>query len=224
MKAILFSTVVLLLGIQTSVADWVITQKTTAEGQSKEMTMKVKGDKARSDVSNDMTIIVNGATGEMAMLMHAQKTIMKMNADSMKGMIALAGNLLGGGSKPAKPVATGQKEKVGQWDAEIYTWSGSMGTGKFWVSKDFPQAAELNAIQDKIMKAMGNPQAAFAPASSDFPGVVVKSEMTMMGKTAISEMTSIKEEQLEDSIFAIPADYQEMKLPSLPAGLGGDKK
>lgn len=150
------------------------------------------------------------------MFMHAQKMMMKMNGDSMKGIMALAGQMLGKSEAPAKPVATGKMEKVGEYETEIYTWSGQLGSGKFWVAKDFKGFAELNAVQDKLMKALGNPAASFAPQNSDFPGMVVKSEMSVMGKTALSELVSVNTQDVDEAVFKAPEGYQEMKMPALP--------
>jgi hypothetical protein len=91
-----------------------------------------------------------------------------------------------------------------------------LGSGKFWVAKDFPGFAELNAVQDKLMKAMGNPAASFAPQNSDFPGMVVKSEMNVMGKSVLSELVSVAKDPVDEAIFKAPEGYQEMKMPTLP--------
>ena len=207
----------LIFSVQQSVqADWTLVQKTVTDGKADEMVIKVKGDKTRADIGKQMSMISDVATGEIVMFMHEQKMMMKMNGDSMKGIMALAGNLLGKGESAAKPVATGKLEKVGEHETEIFTWSGKIGSGKFWVAKDFEHFAELNAIQDKLMKAMGNPAAAMVPPNSDFPGMVVKSEMSVMGKTATSELVSAKQDVLDDSVFTAPEGYQEMKMPSLP--------
>ena len=216
MKKSLLLLAVSLVALQTSFADWVVIQKATTDGQTQEVSIKIKGDKTRMDLGQQMSMVADGAAGNMVMLMHAQKMMMKMDAESLKSMMAMAGGAMGG-SKPAdKPVATGQKEKVGSYDCEVYTWSGQIGTGKFWVAKDFPGYQELNAAQDKLMKAMGNPAAALSPQASDFPGMVIKSEMTMMGKSTVSELVSAKEEKVEDSAFALPEGYQEMKMPAVP--------
>ena len=197
-------------------ADWTIIQKNTTDGKAENMVIKVKGDKTRADVGDQMSVISDAAAGEITMFMHAQKMMMKMNGDSMKGIMALAGQMLGKGSVPSKPVATGQMEKVGEYETEIYTWNGQLGSGKFWVAKDFPGFAELNAVQDKLMKAMGNPAASFAPQNSDFPGMVVKSEMNVMGKSALSELVSVAKDPVDEAIFKAPEGYQEMKMPTLP--------
>lgn len=217
MKTPLLLTAVAVFSLQAAWADWVILQKTTTDGENQEVSIKVKGDRTRMDVGKQMTILADSATSQMTMLMHEQKMLMKMNSDMLKGVMALAGSALGADKPAAKPVATGQKEKVGAYDCEVYTWSGQLGTGKFWVAKDFKGFQELNAVQDKMMKAMGSPAAALAPQSSDFPGMVIKSEMQVMGKTSVSELVSAKEEAVDAAVFAVPAGYQEMKMPGLPS-------
>lgn len=205
--------------LATSVcADWVVVQKATAEGKTEEILVRIKGEQTRLDAGKEMSIIAGGADGQMTMLMHQQKMMMRLNADTLKSVMALAGAAFGADQAVAKPVATGAKEKIGEYDCEVFTWSGKMGTGKFWVARDFPGYQALNAAQDKLMKAMGNPASAFSPQASDFPGMVIKSEMQVMGKSSVSELVSAKEEEVEAAIFTLPTDYQEMKMPALPGG------
>ncbi len=217
MKSIVLS--LALLFTQSVFADWVMVQKSSVEGQGgpQEITIKLKADKARMDLGTQMTLLSNSTTGEMKMYLHGQKMVMNMNGDTVKSAMALAGQFLGKmDDKAGKPKATGQKEKIGNYDAEIYSWSGKLGKGKFWVAADFPNYQELNELQDKMSKAMGNPAASLAPQSSDFPGMVVKSEMEMLGKTTVTELISAKEEAVSDDVFKAPEGYQEMKLPGLP--------
>lgn len=199
-------------------ADWVIVQKTTRDGGETAMTLKIKGDQARVDMGDAMSALM-GAEG-MTMIMHQQRVMMKMDAATVKQTMEAAAKLGGvqGGGPTAKPVATGQTEKVGEWDAEIYTWEGTMGKGRFWVAKNFPKFAEINAVSDKMGKAMGSPMSGMAPQASDFPGMVVKSEMTMMGKTIVTKLVSATEQDIDAKEFAAPEGYQEMKMPSLPGG------
>jgi hypothetical protein len=216
MKTTLILAAAAFFSLHSAWADWVIIQKVTTD-QAKDMSMsiKAKGDKSRMDMGDQMSLILDSTTGDSTMFMHPQKMMMKLSADSMKGIMAMAAQQLG--SEPsAKPKATGQKEKVGEHECEIYTWEGKLGTGKFWVAKDFPNAKELNELQDKMMKSMGNPMSNLVPQNSDFPGIVVKSEMAVMGKKNVSEFVSAKQEALSDDIFKTPEGYQEMKTPGLP--------
>jgi hypothetical protein len=218
MKLFARSLLVLLLTATCASADWVIVQKTTTEGQDKETVTRIKGEQARVDVGAEMSVIA-GADG-MVVLMHAQKMLMKMDLAKMRTALEMAAKAAGplGNQPAAKPVATGQKEKVGEWEAEIYTWEGQIGKGRFWVAKDFPKFAEINAINDKLGKTMGNTMAGLAPQAADFNGMVVKSEMTMMGKNVSTLLVSAMEQEVDAKEFTAPAGYNEMKMPMLPGG------
>jgi len=215
MKTLALSFVVLVLAATLARADWVLVQKTDTAGQESLVTTKIKGDQARVDMGEKMTVIV-GSEG-MIMLMHAQKMMLKRDLASIKATVEMAGK--GVTDKPAaKPVATGQKEKIGEWDTEIFTWEGQMGKGRFWVAKDFPKHAEISAISDKLGKVVGKSMAGMSPQASDFDGMVVKSEVTIMGKSVNSSLVSAKEETVDPQEFLPPADYNEMKMPAMPGG------
>ncbi|MFN0079341.1 MAG: DUF4412 domain-containing protein [Prosthecobacter sp.] len=216
MKTFASSLVAFLFTATLASADWVLVQKTHADGQDKEMLTKIKGEQARVDMGEQMSVIV-GAEG-MLMLMHAQKVLMKMDLATMKTAMEMTAKASVPLDKQpvAKPVATGQKEKVGEWEAEIFTWEGPVGKGRFWVAKDFPKFAEINAVSDKLGKAVGNSMAGLSPQAADFNGMVVKSEMTMMGKSMTTLLVAAKEQEVEAKEFATPEGYSEMKMPAMP--------
>lgn len=205
-------------------ADWVIVQKSSAAGQERETTTRIKGAKARADVGADMSMIVDGDLGVTIMLMHQQKVVMKMDANAVKGLVDVAGKLFGSqGGAESKIKATGQKEKIGEWDAEIVTWEGKVGSGRFWVARDFPDFKEINSVSDKLSAALGNPMSSLLPKSGEFDGMVVKSETTLLGQTATTELVSVKKQEVEPSQFEVPAEYKEMKLPGFPGGASAPK-
>ncbi len=213
----LYVALALFFAAQSLHADWVIIQKTNTGGKESTMTVKIKDNMIRNDMGDKMTAIINADAGDIQMFMHDQKKLIRMNAEALKGVGAMAGKFLGDGA-PAKPKATGEKVKVGEWDTEVYTWESKMGTAKFYLAKDFPKYAELNKAMDKISKSMANPMAAMFPSATDFPGMSVKSEMTMMGKVTTTELVSAKEESVPADAFKAPEGYTEMKLPMFPGG------
>ena len=117
--------------------------------------------------------------------------------------------------------------KVGEWDTEVYTWEGTLGAGKFFVARNFPDFAKLSKIMDDMTKAMPNPMAGQVPMNTDFPGMVVKSVMKVkvMGQEvdATTELVSAKEETVDPKEFKAPEGYTEMKMPKLP-GLNAPAK
>ncbi|MCE9608776.1 MAG: DUF4412 domain-containing protein [Chthoniobacter sp.] len=200
-------------------ADLVIEQKMESAAMNGNVTMKVKGDQARMDMPNpvggNVTMLINFKSGDMVTLMHQQKMAMKLNLADVKkqqdaGQKALGVDL----AKIEKPKATGQKEKVGEYNTEIYEMNQGPIQAKMWVAKDFPNA---QAIKDQMLKfsnSMGS--AGFDPSKLDVPGMVVKSEMgTAAGKMTVT-LVKAKEEPVDEKEFVKPEGYQELEMPKLP--------
>ncbi len=200
-------------------ADIIIEQKMESAIINGNVTMKVKGDQARMDMPSplggNVTTLMNFKTGDMVTLMHQQKMAMKMNLSDVKKQQEAGQKALGvDPTKIEKPKSTGQKEKVGDYDTEIFEMNQGSLQAKMWIAKDFPNA---QAIKDQMMKlssSMGG--AGFDPSKVDVPGMVVKSEVsTPVGKMTIT-LVKAKEEAVDEAEFKQPEGYQEMKMPTLP--------
>src|SRR5580698_11472438 len=87
MKPILSSLAALFLTTALLHGDLVIVQKVEGAGQSGEQTIKIQGDKARTDLVQPVSVITDGATGDSVTLMHAQKSFLKVPAAQAKAMI-----------------------------------------------------------------------------------------------------------------------------------------
>ena len=209
----------LLLSLAAARADFVIVQKVDGLGQqSGSITVKIKDTKARAELSPQISYIIDGSTGESITLMHAQKNCLKVSAAQGKALMEQMQKTQGASGPPAKPVATGQKEKVEQWDAEIFTWSGGSLSVRYWVAKDFPNAAAIQAAMDKAQAGgLGDLSRALLPSNASFPGMVVKTEMKTKGKTIVSTIVSVKEEAVDAKEFEAPADYKELPAPAFDA-------
>src|ERR1700737_5171950 len=90
-----------------------IGQKVEGVGGGGEMTMKIKGDKMRIEVSPEITTIFDGGTGELTNLMNDQKTVVRISADKMKAAAEMIKkfNSKKESAERAKLVPTGKKEK-----------------------------------------------------------------------------------------------------------------
>ena len=215
MKPLLFA-VALVLSLTATRADFVIEQKVDGLGQqSGSIVVKIKESKARAELSPQISYIIDGVSGESITLMHAQKAFMKVSAEQGKALMERMQK--SEGATPSKPVATGKKENVDQWAAEIFTWSNGSLSVKYWVAKDFPNAAAIQAAMDKARAGgLGAMNKSMLPANSEFPGMVVKTEMKTKGKTVTSTIVSVKEEPVDAKQFEIPADYKELPTPAFP--------
>ena len=209
----------LLLAAAFARADIIIEQKMESAVINGNISMKVKGDNARMDMPSPMggnvTTLMNFKSGDMVTLMHQQKIAMKMNLSDVKKQQEAGQKALGvDPAKMEKPKSTGQKEKVGDYETEIFEMKQGTLEAKLWIAKDFPNAQSIKDQMMKLSSSMGG--AGFDPNKIDVPGMVVKSEVnTPMGKMTIT-LVKAKEEAVDEKEFIKPEGYQEMQMPTLP--------
>lgn len=202
-------------------ADVVIEQKMESSMLTGNVTMKVKGDLARMETPTPLggsaLVLMNFKTGEMTTYtaVQGQKIAMKMNLDDLKKQQEAGQKMLGvDPAKIEKPKATGTKEKVGDFDTEIFEMSAGPLTSKLWVAKDFPNAQVIKDQMAKVTAGMGG--AGMDPSKMDIPGMVVKSEVTTPGGKMTITLVKAKEEDVDEKEFAKPEGYTEMEMPKLP--------
>ena len=206
-------------------ADLTITQKIEGAGALPEMTMKIKGDKIRIEATPEVTSIFDGKTGEMVNIMTAQKMVMRMSADQAKAAASMAGNQLASqGVKTGEKVKvtpTGKKEKINGHDAEEYVADTPAYKASYWVAKNYPNAdsimKQLQATSSQAWNATGMGM----PDFRDFPGLPIRTNVSMGGQSFVTTITGVKMDPLPDTEFTVPQGYQEMKMPNMDALLGG---
>ncbi len=196
-------------------ADLVIVQHVDGSGQSGDQTIKIKGDKARTDLAQQVSMITNGAGGDTVTLMHAQKTFFKVSAAQTKAMMQQL-QKLAPSVEPPKLMATGKKEKIGNYDCEIFTTNLGAVSVTYWIAKDFPNypavLEQMGKLQGGSISAMGK---GVMPELKDFPGMQIKTEMDLGGKKISTVLISAKEENVDPASFEIPKDYKEISAPAL---------
>ncbi len=196
-------------------ADLVMQQQIVTPDYNGVITMKVKGDKVRLDVNagqpEALSTIMHLKTGETFTLLHGQKVFVKTQ---------------GAPAKPAKPAGTpsgapvprptGQTQKVGEYDTELYTWSKANGiTGTAWVAKNFPDYARIRADLAALDQTTGAGNGG-SPELSKLPGMMVRSQVAGGGETLTMALISAKEGPLDDALFGVPHGYKELpKVQSL---------
>ena len=210
-----------LLAVSLVRADVIVEQKMESAVINGSVTMKLKGDQARMDMPSPagggITTMMNFKTGDMVTFMHQQKIAMKMNMESLRKQQAEGQKRLGiDPAKLEKPKSTGEKEKVGDYDTEIFEIKQGGMDARLWVAKDFPNAQAIKTQLMKLSSSMGG-AGGIDPNKLDVPGMVVKSEVnTPVGKMTVT-LVKAREEPVEDSEFKQPEGYQEMKVPTLPS-------
>ena len=219
MKALLTFLALPLLLVATASADWVIESKIESPQINSNTTMKLKGDKLRMDIASGpagaMSSIIDTKSGDSIQILHEQKMAMKTNAAQLKQALEAAKQQAGAKKDGPAPAvqATGQKEKVGDYDTEIYTWTDGTTSSRLWVAKDHPQAAGLKAIE-KQMRSGFLGAAQTGPDTTALPGAVLKTETTMGGTKVTNTILSVKEQAVDAKEFDVPAGYQTMATPA----------
>ena len=200
-------------------ADLVIVQKVESPLQSGNMTIKVKDGKARADIAQQVSTITDGASGETITLMHGQKSYMRMSAERSKALLQqlqkLQGAQPGAAATPPKLTPTGRKEKIDKYDCEVFTWSTGPANVTYWIARDFPNFAQVNAALEKTQNAGINAVGkGMLPNSADFPGMPVKTEMSVNGQKITTTVVSVTEEPVAATEFDVPKDYKEIAAPA----------
>jgi hypothetical protein len=219
----------LLLAVQVR-ADLVISEVIEAGGQSQNLTLKIKGDKVRTDVASQMSTITDTNTGDLITILHTQKMYMKMSAGKTRALMDQMRAVQGQppGAAPAekpKITDTGKSEKVNEYDTEIYTAETPKMKFTYWVAKDFPNAAvvmqQMKKMQASMESKLGGGLQGSLPDTAQLPGVSVKTQIETNGKTITTTMASVKEQPVEDADMQVPDGYKEMQVPSFLGGGSG---
>jgi Domain of unknown function (DUF4412) len=210
----------LIFGLTAVRADYVIVEKIDGALQSGNMTIKIKDTKVRADVAAQMSTIMDGATGDTITLMHGQKSFMKMPADRAKALIAQMQKLQPAGAPSAPATApkltpTGKKEKIDKYDCEVFTWTTPAMNVTYWICKDFPNFAQINAAMAKMQNTgIGAVGKGVLPGATDLPGMAVKTELSISGQKITTTVVSAAEEDVDPAVFQVPPDYKEIPMPA----------
>jgi len=188
------------------------------------MTIKIKGDKTRADVSAQMSSITDTATGDSVMLMHLSKNYMKLSAAKTKALVEkmkqMREKMDPQGAKNdedtfTSPKPTGKQQKIGEYNAQEFVSQAGSTSFHFWVAKDFPNGAALQEQMSKFQeKGLSQVLKGKAVSLKDLPGIAVKTEIEFNGQKISYTLVSIKEEEVSAKEFEIPQGYQEMAMPS----------
>lgn len=202
----------------------------TAAPAANNMTIKIKGDKARIDVSPQLTTIVNGATGELLNLLNDQKTIVRIPPDKMKTIADMMNSFGGGKAGPQKPRLTpsGQREMIDGYDTEQYTCDGPDFKATYWIAPSYPNGAAVLAQLQSIKSEFWDAANTKMPDFRDFPGLPIRMRMTVSNPPVEhagndtahpTEITTVvggvSLNSIPDDQFTVPADFKEVAVPDI---------
>jgi Domain of unknown function (DUF4412) len=202
----------------TARGDLTIVQKVEGIGSFKQITTKLKGDKARVEVSPEMATIIDNKSGEMLNLMNGKKKFLRISADKSKAIAELAskyGGVSSATTTKAKLKPTGRKEMINGYEAEEYVRESPSVKESYWIALKYPDSAAIVKQLQAIAPAAWNDIAKGMFDYSDFPGLPLRTIVKTNGSEIISTITSIKQGPLSEAEFSVPKDFEELKVPNL---------
>jgi len=247
MKTALYSLVVSTFSMLPLRADFTIVYSTTVQPASKgqkvqttpnavaaatNMTIKIKGDRARIDASSQITVIFDGRTGELINLLNDQKTVVRISPDKMRAIADMLNKLNSkqAGSEKPRLTPTEQRETINGYDTEQYTYDGPDFKATYWIAPNYPNGAAVLAQLQSIKSEFWDAANTKMPDFRDFPGLPIRMRMVVAmenpagghGTNASSHPTEITStisgvslDSVPDSQFTVPADFKETKLPDI---------
>src|SRR6266513_1482026 len=193
------------------------------------MTIKVKGDKARIDASPQITAIFDGRTGELINLLNDQKTIVRISPDKMRAIADMLNQFSSNKANSDKPrlKPTGQRETINGYDTEQYSYEGPDFKATYWIAPNYPNGAAVLAQLQSIKSEFWDAANTKMPDFRDFPGLQIRMRMIVSkvnpaGGSApdhpteiTSTITGVSLDSIADSVFTVPANFKETKLPDI---------
>ena len=220
MRKLLVPAVLALLTVAAS-ADLIIESKIESPQMNSNVLTKLKDGKMRADLNGPFGAMssIMESSGDSVQLIHAQKMAMKTSAEQIKQAIEMSKKMAGAtadaNAAQTAPKATGQKEKVGDYECEIYTWTGGGVNSRFWIALNHPQGALLKAAEEQMRKGTLGFSAS-GPDVSKLPGPALKTENVIANNKTVATILSIKETTVDAADFQVPKDYQTMDMSKLP--------
>src|SRR6266581_306374 len=196
------------------------------------MTIKVKGDKARIDASPQITAIFDGRTGEVINLLNDRNTVVRISPDKMRAiadMLNKYSNNNPGADKP-RLIPTGQKEMINGYDTEQYTYDGPDFKATYWIAPNYPNGAAVLAQLQSIKSEFWDAANTKMPDFRDFPGLPIQMRIIVGKQNAAgghgasasdhpteitSTVSAVSLDSIPDSEFRVPADFKETQLPDI---------
>ena len=247
MKTALYSLVVITFSILPLRADLTIVYSTAVEparqAQKSEaspitaaaatnMTIKVKGDKARIDAPPHMTAIFDGTTGELINLLNDHKTVVRISPDKMRAIADMVDKFSNNKADSQKPrlTPTGQKEVINGYDTDKYTYDGPDFKATYLIAPNYPNGAAVLAQLQSIKSEFWDAANTKMPDFRDFPGLPIQMRIIVGKQNAAgghdgsasghpteitSTITGVSLNSIADSEFTVPADFKETKLPDI---------
>jgi hypothetical protein len=200
-------------------ADLTIVQKVEGMGQNMESTTKIKGGKTRVDAAPATSIIMDLKSGDMISLMPAEKKYMKIPSEmAQAAMASMKKTQASPSGAPPALTPTGKKDTINGYSAQEYTYNTGGSKISLWLTTALPNYQQ--ALKEMSAAFNQGPMSAMIKDLgvdfSTLPGFPLRTVNELQaGEAVTSTVVSVSTKPIPDSDFDVPADYEEMKMPSL---------
>ena len=169
----------------TAQADLTVVQKMAGADGVHEITLKVKGDKARVDVTPQVTTIIDAKTGDLTTLLNDKKTVLRISGERAKAMAEVAKSFVKEEApEQALPKPTGQKETISGYETEEYVSDSPKYHATYWVAKSYPNYE--NILQQMSLLQRG----AFASITKGMAMVVFNEDRTVESRQLLDRFVN----------------------------------
>src|SRR6266566_9186761 len=204
----------------------------TAVAAATNMTIKVKGDKARIDASPQITAIFDGRTGEVINLLNDRNTVVRISPDKMRAIADMLNQFSSNKAGSDKPrlTPTGQREMINGYDTEQYSYEGPDFKATYWIAPNYPNGAAALAQLQSIKSELWDAANTKMPDFRDFPGLPIRMRIIVNKENhggehgaspsgcpteITSTVTGVSLDSIGDSQFTVPPDFKETSLPDI---------
>jgi hypothetical protein len=220
MKASFLSLFFVSLFSLSAQADFTIVQKVEAKGQATEITLKIKGDRIRMEAPPQTTMIVDAKTGDTLTLINAQKKFIRISGETTKAIAEMAAKYGGGTVEKPKFTATGKKTTINGYEAEEYVGETSSFKASYWIAPKFPDSVALLKQLQAVTPTAWSDLAKGMLDYRDLPGFPLKTHVKAAGEEITCTVTTVKADPLSEAEFAVPKDFEEVKMPNMMEATG----
>ena len=221
MKRILQIAALTLAIVPCSRADLTLEQEMEGGPQTGKIVMRVKGGKFRLDMpggtQGPVSTIVDIKTGDTITLLHGKKiAIARSGAQFRQAQEAKAADADSSKkTEPPKPQPANRTERIGEYDAAVYTLPQDDTMETFWIVNNFPH---FPAIREDLLRlsqaSTGGIHRAGTLDVATLPGMVVKRQKERGGQKMTITLTNVSQDAIEDSLFERPEDYKPVTAPT----------
>ena len=204
-------------------ADLTIVQKVEGVGGTHEVTMKVKGDKARVEVRPEMSTILDAKSGEVINLFHEKKAVMRIPGEQAKAMAEMAKAFVKTEApNQSVPKPTGKTQTINGSETQEYVSDSPKYHATYWVATNYPDYQKILPQMELLRKGAFESIMKGMPDYHALPGLPLRTIVKVDDEPEItSTIESVSLAPLPASEFTVPADYREMKMPDINLHMPG---